>query len=97
VPVERILEVVCRELEIPRGTLLVRRRDCLPRAVAAKMLCDCAALTQRETAGVLGLGSGAAVSLQLRRLAEVLPSDRRLRQRVGRIAAALAEQRADTP
>jgi putative transposase len=96
VPVERILEVVCRELEISREALLMHRRDCLPRAVAAKMLCDCAALTQRETAGVLGLGSGAAVSLQLRRLAEVLPSDRRLRQRVGRIVAALAKQRADT-
>ncbi len=97
VPVERVLEVVCKELEVAREALLARRRDCLPRAVAARMLCDWAALTQRETADILGLGSGAAVSLQLRRLADVLPSDRRLRQQVDQIVAALAEPHAGTP
>jgi hypothetical protein len=97
VPVERILDVVCRELEVPREGLLARRRDCLPRAVAARMLCDWGALTQRETAGVLGLGRGAAVSLQLRRLADELPSNPQLRQRVSRVLAALAEPQAGQP
>ncbi len=45
------------------------------------------ALTQRETADVLGLGSGAAVRLQLRRLAKELPADRDLRRHVDRIVA----------
>lgn len=39
-PVEAILDVVCRELESPRDRLLSRQRNCLPRAVAARMLCD---------------------------------------------------------
>jgi REP element-mobilizing transposase RayT len=92
VPVEQILGVVCRELEVPQEGLLARRRDCLPRAVAARMLCDWGALTQRETAVVLGLGSGAAISLQLRRLADELASNPQLRKQVDRIRAALAEQ-----
>jgi REP element-mobilizing transposase RayT len=95
VPVARVLDIVCRELEVTRQVLLVRRRDCLPRAVAARMLCDWGALTQRETAAVLGLGSGAAVSLQLRRLAGATPSDRHLRQQVEKIVAVLARQQAD--
>jgi hypothetical protein len=55
------------------------------------------ALTQRQTADVLGLGSGAAVSLQLRRLADELPSTSPLRQRVDRILAALADPEAGPP
>ncbi|MCU0917942.1 MAG: transposase [Planctomycetes bacterium] len=94
VSAEKILAIVCRELEVPREELLTRRRDCLPRAVAARMLCDWGALTQRQTADVLGLGSGAAVSLQLRRLADELPSKAQLRKRVDRIRAALADPEA---
>ncbi len=97
VSAERILAVVCRELGLPQEGLLARRRDCLPRAVAARMLCDWGALTQRETAGVLGLGSGAAVSLQLRRLADELGSNPQLRKRVDRILATLADQDAGKP
>ena len=37
------------EWEMPREELLRRRRDCLPRAVAARMLCDWGALTQRQS------------------------------------------------
>jgi REP element-mobilizing transposase RayT len=97
VTVERILGVVCSALEMPRDSLLSRRRDCLPRAVAARILCDWGALTQREVAGVLGLGSGAAVSLQLRRLADALASDPPLRKRLDGIVVALADERTDRP
>ena len=97
VSAEQILEIVCRELELPREELLRRRRDCLPRAVAARMLCDWGGLTQRQTADVLGLGSGAAVSLQLRRLADELASHAPLRKRVDRILAALGDQEAGPP
>jgi hypothetical protein len=46
---------------------------------------------------VLGLGSGAAVSLQLRRLADELASHSPLRKRVDRILAALADPEAGPP
>jgi hypothetical protein len=46
---------------------------------------------------MLGLGSGAAVSLQLRRLADALASDRQLRQRLAGIVAALAEEQTGHP
>jgi hypothetical protein len=59
-------------------------------AVAARMVRDWGALTQREAAGVLGLGSGAAVSAQSRRLARALASDRQLRKHVDNITAILA-------
>jgi len=91
-PVEPILDTVCQELEIARDRLLSRQRNCLPRAVAARMLCEWGALSQREAADVLGLGSGAAVSLQLRRLADALASDRHLRKRVDNIVAALTDR-----
>jgi hypothetical protein len=39
---------------------------------------------------MLGLGSGAAVSVQLRRLADELPSDPRLRKHADSIVALLA-------
>ena len=39
-----------------------RSRDSLPRALAAWALVRYAGLNQREAAGVLGLGTGAAVS-----------------------------------
>lgn len=90
VPVKDILDVVCRELEVPRDRLVRRQRDCLSRALAARMLCDWGDLTQRQAADVLGLGSGAAVSAQLRRLADELPANPRLRQHADTIVARLA-------
>lgn len=90
VPVEDIIEVVCLELEVPRDRLVRRQRNCLSRALAARMLCDWGDLTQRQAADVLGLGSGAAVSAQLRRLADELPTNPRLRQHADTIVARLA-------
>ena len=40
-----------------------------------------AGLTQREAAGTMGLRTGAAVSIQLRRLQQALPQDTHLRMR----------------
>jgi REP element-mobilizing transposase RayT len=52
------------------------------RALLAKALVEQAGLTQREAARVMGLKTGAAVSIQLRRLHEALPRDARLRKQV---------------
>lgn len=59
-----------------------RRRKSSLRRVAARFLCRYAGLTQREVTDVLKIGTGAAISCQLRKLAVDLEKDRRLRRRV---------------
>jgi predicted transcriptional regulator len=59
--------------------------------VTAKMLCKYGGLTQREVAEILGLRTGAAVSIQLKNLSAALVADRGLRRRVARIEKTLAE------
>ena len=58
--------------------------------LAARMLCKYAGLTQRDAAQVLGVNSGAAVSSQQRKLAELMTGDRTLRRRVTAIESRLA-------
>jgi putative transposase len=89
VPVKRVLQAVSEGLGVSQASLLERRRDSLDRAVTSRMLADYAGLTQREAAEVLGLRSGAAVSIQRRRLTQRLKKDRRLARRVTAIAAEL--------
>ena len=52
---------------------------------ASRLLCDHGALTQRQVADLLKLRSGAAVSLQLRRLADEARHSRPLRKQLARI------------
>lgn len=66
--VDAILDAVCDGLAADRQSLLRRRRDSFDRAIASRMLCDYAGLTQRQAAQILGIATGAAVSLQLRKL-----------------------------
>lgn len=90
---EDILRAVCRGLGIERAALLRRRRDAQERAVASRLLCDYGGLTQREVAEVLGLRSGAAVSAQLRKLAEQVQSDPRLRRQMAALIGTLKKAR----
>ena len=53
---------VAAVLGVREEELRQRSRDSLPRALAAWALVRYAGLNQREAAGVLGLGTGAAVS-----------------------------------
>jgi hypothetical protein len=84
--VEIVLQRVCAGLLVDRDSLMHRRRDCGPRAVAARLLCDHADLTQRQVAKILRVGSGSAVSKQLRELERRLASDRDLRKTVAAIS-----------
>jgi hypothetical protein len=59
------------------------------RALLANALVERAGLTQREAAAVMGLKTGAAVSIQLRRLHELLPEDAKLRRQVREIESRL--------
>lgn len=69
VPADRILEAVAVHfgLENPAEIKRQRRNDSV-RPVVAALLVGIGGLTQRQAAEVLGLTTGAAVSLQLRRL-----------------------------
>jgi putative transposase len=86
-PAEEVLDVVCRHLEVDRAALQRRRRDSWDRAIASRMLCDQAGLTQQQAADVLGIGSGAAVGKQLQRLAGELARNPRLRRLIAALAA----------
>ncbi len=90
---DEVLTVVCERLGVERTMLFRRRRDSFDRAVASRMLCHHAALTQRQAAHTLGIRNGASVSGQLSRLARELQSNRSLRNRVQKIEDELKRRR----
>jgi putative transposase len=91
VPVERVLAVVCHHLKVDVHALRRRRRNSWVRPVAARALTWYAGLNQRETAEVLEIGTGKAVSVHLARLATALSADRGLRNLVAGIDRDLAQ------
>ncbi len=86
-PTEEVLDVVCRHLGVDRAALRRRRRDSWDRAIASRMLCDQAGLTQQQVADMLGIGSGGAVGKQLQKLTEELAHNARLRRLIAALAA----------
>jgi hypothetical protein len=88
-----VLETLAEVFEVEADAFCRRRRNSSLRGVAARFLCRYAGLTQREAAGVLKIGSGAAISHQLRKLAVDVEKDRRLRRRVEQVEARLRERR----
>jgi len=89
-----ILQTAAQLLSVDVGAFNIRRRNSPLRAVAASMLIRFGGLTQREVAACLGMGTGGAVSAQVRRLPELIRSNRRLKRDVAAIGAALEELRA---
>ncbi|MEI8122418.1 MAG: hypothetical protein WCI20_10225 [bacterium] len=77
---------------VEQADLLRRTRDCRWRAVAARMLCRHGGLMQREAARALGMGTGVAVSCQLKRLGALLESDTTLLRAVQRIDSQLDKE-----
>jgi len=78
---EAILGVVSEALGL-RGGWVTERGPGLGRCVAAAMLGKYGGLSQRETAKFVGVGTGAAVSFQLRRLEAALVEDKDLAERM---------------
>ncbi len=72
VDAEKILEAVCGHFGVSAAELKRRRMNDPIRPVAAALLTRKGGLTQREVAQQLGLSTGAAVCLQLKRLKTVL-------------------------
>lgn len=79
---DAVLKVLADVFGVSADEFQRRRRNSSLRGVAARFLCRHAGLTQRAAAEVLKIGSGAAVSHQLRKLAADVGQDRRLRRLV---------------
>ena len=80
--VEPILDTVARAMGVSRCQCTRQRRSAWVRPVAARMLTRYGGLTQRQAAQVLGLGTGAAVSIQVRRVQEAIAKDPAVRRHV---------------
>lgn len=78
--VNRIVEVVLDILNATPASLKKRSMNSWVRPVAAYALCYYGGLTQREVAEIMGLRSGVAVSLQLKKLHEQMSSNRKLKR-----------------
>jgi putative transposase len=90
---EKIVSVFTKVLGINDELLFQRQRDSLVRPMAAMLLCKHGGLSQREVAELLHLGSGAAVSLQLKRLREAIPGDKKLKRQMDKIERLLIKER----
>ena len=84
-----VLAAVSEELGIPGESLCRRTRGSMARPIAAHLLCKHAGTTQREAATILGLKTGAAVSVQLRTLRHALARQAKLRRLLAGIEARL--------
>ena len=89
---EEVVERICEELGVRRADLLRRRRGCWRRAMAAKLLCKHAGLSQRDVAVMLGLKTGAAVSQQLKRLGKAVEESRKARTQLESLDATLTQE-----
>lgn len=76
VPVDQVMELVLDRLGMDRSDLGRRRGLAWARGVAAEVLCVYAGLTQAAAARELGMGTGAAVSIRRKALAEHRSKDR---------------------
>ena len=87
--VNKILEVIRHELKVEPEELTRTRKGSWARAIAARLLQKFGNLSQREAAEILGFGTGAAVSIQLKRLREAEITDRKLARLIARVERTL--------
>jgi putative transposase len=83
--VEDVLGVTCEVLQVNPEILTRRRKDSIIRPVVAKMLCQYAGLTQRQAAEIIGVSSGVAVCLQIRKVEERMKKDSDLQRHLAQI------------
>ena len=77
--VETVLTAVSKALEIPRESFMVRQHNSWLRPLCSRALQVYSGLSQREIGHTLSIGSGAAVSKQLRLLGEAMAQDKHVR------------------
>ena len=88
--IDEVLTAVLDILAVPQEAVSHRCRNSMTRPVVAYALCHYAGCTQRSAAEAMGLRSGAAVSLQLKKLNEQLESDRELRSIMAKVRRRLS-------
>ncbi len=86
----RVLNAVCHELGIPESELRRQRKASFARPMASFMLQRHCRLPQEEIGRCIGVKSGAAVSVQIRRLLRALEDNDDLRKTLNRIERRLA-------
>jgi len=89
-PAEDILMEICKEFMIGREGLKRRSRKGWQRPLTAYLLQKHGGLTQREIAGILGLKTGSAVSVQIRQFKIALMRQRDCSHAQARIERRLA-------
>jgi hypothetical protein len=90
---ESVIEVITAITGEERSDIVRRRRGTRVRAITARMLTKYGGLTQREVAGLLNVGSGAAISGLLSRLTESRSEDKKLDRLMALIEKALEKKR----
>ncbi|MFP6903907.1 MAG: hypothetical protein VCG02_01725 [Verrucomicrobiota bacterium] len=85
----KILQVLARELDVDKQVFLEQRKRVMYRPIASYILYRFGNLSQDEIAKVLKLNTGAAVSVQMKRIQQVLKDDKKLAAQVSRIEKAL--------
>ena len=87
---ETVLTELLEILNIPRDAITVRRRGSLVRPLVAYALCQYANCTQREVGRLLGGCSGAAISMQVKKLHNQLAKDSEAQQILAKLEKSLA-------
>jgi putative transposase len=93
-PASQVMEAVGSVFGFDKKSFAVRKRGSLGRAVLARYLVRDAGKTQREAAAIIGVTTGAAVNIQLKRLKEAAAKDKKLRQRLKRLDQEFEQMRA---
>ena len=86
-----ILKTVSEQLSVAAEEFTQHRKESRTRGIAARFLQKYGEKTQREIAGLLGVCTGAAISIQLKRLREAESSDRKLARMIARVEKALKQ------
>lgn len=81
----RILQVLAKELGVEKQAFLEQRKRVMYRPIASYMLYRFGNLSQDEIAKVLKLNTGAAVSVQMKRIQQALKDDAELAMQISRI------------
>ncbi|MDA0578196.1 MAG: transposase [Verrucomicrobia bacterium] len=92
-PADTVLAILSEVLDVEIDEFKRRRHGSPLRAIAARYLICYAGQSQRDVADYLSVGTGAAVSDQLKRLPDKLAGDRRLRRQVKQAQERLEERR----
>lgn len=87
---DQVLDELAARLKCERGDFTRRTKGAAYRPFAARYLTRYAGLTQRGVADILGVGTGVAVSLQLRRFEELVAEKPKLRAQARKCDKAFA-------